>query len=114
MTQRTQLQRDEERRLLTVSEECIARERAAGDQLLHPGHSMLYPEAMRLANTFQFIRNECRAKWLAFRAYQKQVRDDRQENKRNSAAVLQAHSLSVAAAPQFHLPPKDASGPRYD
>jgi hypothetical protein len=71
---------------------------------------MPYPEYIRLANAFQSIRIECKKKWLAFRGYQKQMRDDRRVDKRNSAAVLQAHSLSIAATPQVHPPPKDGSG----
>jgi hypothetical protein len=112
MAQDNQIQQDEERRLITVSEECLARERAAADQLLHPSHSMLYPEVMRVANTFQFIRNECKAKWFALRAYQKQMREHRRADKRNSAVLLQAHSLFVVATRQVHARPEDVSGPR--
>ena len=106
------LPQDEERRLLTISSECHSRERALAEQLLHPRHIMLYPEAMRLANAFQSIRIECKKKWLAFRAYQKQIRDDRRVDKRNSAALLQARSLFIVATRQVHARPTDASGPR--
>ena len=106
------LPQDEERRLLTISSECHARERALAEQLLHPRHSMLYPEAMGLANAFQSIRIECKKKWLALRAYQKKMRDDRREDKRNSAVLLQARSLFIVATHQVHAQPKDASGSR--
>ncbi len=102
---------DEERRLLTISSECHARERALAEQLLHPRHRMLYPEAMRLANTFQSIRIECKNKWLALKAYQKKMREHRQADKRNNAALLQAHSLFMLATHQVHAQPKDVSGP---
>jgi hypothetical protein len=93
--------RDEERRLLEISEKCQAQQRAIGDQLLHPPHSMLYPEALRLSNAFQSIRIECKEKWLAFRAYQKQIRQDRRTDKINNAALLQAHSLFIVATHQI-------------
>jgi uncharacterized protein (DUF2236 family) len=112
VAQDNQLPQDEERRLRELSEKCHAQERALADQLLHPRRSMLYPEAMRLTNAFQSIRIECKKKWLAFRAYQKKMRDDRRVGKVNNAAVLQAHSLSAAATHQTHAQPKDANGPR--
>jgi hypothetical protein len=104
--------RDEERRLLEISEKCQAQERAIGDQLLHPRHSMLYPEAMRLTNAFQSIRIECKEKWLAFREYRKKMREGRRADKTNGAALRQAHSLFIVATRQVHAQPKDASGPR--
>jgi uncharacterized protein (DUF2236 family) len=107
VAQDAQIPQDEERRLLTSSEVCRAQERALADQLLNPRRGMLYPEAMRLANAYQSIRIECKKKWLAFRAYQKKMRDDRRVDKRNNAAVLQAHSLSMAATPQVQAAPKD-------
>jgi hypothetical protein len=107
MAQDTQIH-VEEHRLLAISEECIAQQRAAADQLLHPSHSLLYPEYIRLANAFRSIRIECKRKWLAFRAYQQKMRDDR----RNNAAAIQAHSLSIAATLQVHAQPNKASGPR--
>jgi hypothetical protein len=112
VAQDNQIPQDEEHRLRELSEKCHAQERVLADQLLHPGHSMLYPETMRLTNAFQSIRIECKKKWLAFRAYQKKMRDDRRVGKINNAAVLQAHSLSVTATHQIHVQPKDASGPR--
>jgi hypothetical protein len=112
MAQDNQIPQDEEHRLRELSEKCHAQERALADQLLHPRRSMLYPEAMRLTNAFQSIRIECKKKWLAFRAYQKKMRGDRRADKINNAAVLQAHSLSVAATRQIHAQPKDTSGPR--
>ena len=112
VAQDNQIPQDEERRLLTISEECRAQERTLAEQLLHPRRRMLYPEAMRLANAFQSIRIECKEKWLALRAYQKQMRERRRSDKRNSAALLQAHSLFIVATRQVHAQPKDASGPR--
>lgn len=73
----TQLQRDEERRLLAISEECRAKEHAAAHQLLYPPHSLLHPAYMRLVDAYQNIRSECRQKWLAVGAYRKKIRDDR-------------------------------------
>jgi hypothetical protein len=112
MAQDNQLLQDEELRLRENSEKCHAEERALADQLLHPRHSMPYPEAMRLTNAFQSIRIECKKKWLAFRAYQKKMREDRRVGKINGAAVLQAHSLSVTVTHQIHAQPKDAGGSR--
>jgi hypothetical protein len=112
MAQETKLPKDEERRLLTASEECFGKQRALADQLLNPRRSMLYPEVMRLTNAFQSIRIECKKKWLALRAYQKKMRDDRREGKRNSAVLLQARPLFIVATHPVHAPPKDANGPR--
>jgi hypothetical protein len=112
MAQDNQIPQDEEHRLREISEKCHAQERALANQLLYPRHSMLYPEAMRLANAFQSIRIECKKKWLAFRAYQKQMREHRRADKVNSAALLQAHSLVIVANRQVHTQPKDASSPR--
>jgi hypothetical protein len=110
VAQETKLPKDEERRLITTSEECLAKQRVAADQLLHRGHSMLYPEAMRLANAFQSLRIECKKKWLALRAYQRKMRDDRRADKKNKTATLQAHSLFIVGTPQVQAPPRDASG----
>jgi hypothetical protein len=104
--------RDEERRLLEISEKCRAQERAIGDQLLHPRHSMLYPEALRLWDAYQSIRIDCKEKWLAFRAYQEKMREDRRADKRNSAALLQAHSLFIVATHQ--IPSLRASVGRHE
>jgi hypothetical protein len=76
VAQDTQLPRDEERRLLAISVACSAEERAVADQLLHPRHSLLYPEYMRLVDAYQAIRIECRGKWLAVRTHRKKMRDE--------------------------------------
>jgi hypothetical protein len=107
-----QIPQDEVHRLRELSEKCHAQERALADKLLHPRHSMLYPEAMRLTNAFQSIRIECKEKWLAFREYQKKMREGRRADKTNGAALRQAHSLFIVATRQVHAEPKDASGPR--
>ena len=112
MAQDAQIPQDEERRLLTISEECRAQERALADQLSHPRHGMLYPAYKRLLDAYQATRIECKAKWLAVRTYQKKMRDDRRAGKRNNAVVLQARSLFIVATRQVHQRPKDASGPR--
>lgn len=106
------LPQDEERRLLIVSSECHARERALAEQLLHPRDRMLYPEVMRVTNAFQSIRIECKKKWLALRAYQTKMRERRREDKRNRAVLLQSRSLFIVATHQVHAQPKDASVPR--
>jgi hypothetical protein len=68
---------------------------------------MVYPAYKRLVDAYQATRIECKGKWLAVRTYQKKMRDDRRADKRNIAVVLQAHSLSMAATPEVHAPPKD-------
>jgi hypothetical protein len=76
VAQDTQPQRDEERRLLAISEECSAKEHDAADQLLHPPHSLPHPAYIRLVDAYQNIRSECREKWLAVGAHRKEIRDD--------------------------------------
>ena len=77
VAQDSQLQRDEERRLLAISEACRVKERAAADQFLHPRHGLPYPAYIGLVDTFQSIRIECKEKWLALRAHRKKMRDNR-------------------------------------
>jgi hypothetical protein len=76
VAQDAQPQRDEERRLLAISEECRAKEHTAAHQLLHPPHSLLHPAYMRLVDAYQNIRRECRKKWLAVGEHRKKIRDD--------------------------------------
>jgi hypothetical protein len=99
VAQDTQIQQDEERRLLSISLACSAQEHAAADQLLHPPFGMLHPAYMRLVDAYQSLRIECKEKWLAVRTYRRKMRGDRREDKTNNAAVLQAHALSKDLPP---------------
>jgi hypothetical protein len=76
VAQDTQLQRAEELRLLAISEACSAREHAAANQLLHPPSGLPHPAYMRLVDTFQSVRVECKEKWLAVRAHRKKMREE--------------------------------------
>jgi hypothetical protein len=65
----------EEKRLLEASEACRAEELAVSDQIKHPGHSMLFPEAKRLADLLKVIKLKCAGRICALREYRKKVRD---------------------------------------
>ena len=67
---------DEERLLLTISQECRAQERAAADQLLRRRQNLFYPASMRLVDAYQAIRIECRKKGVAVRMYRKKMREE--------------------------------------
>jgi hypothetical protein len=96
VAQDTPTPQDEERRLLTIFEECSTREQAAAHQLLHPHHPLPHAEYMRLADAYQSLRIESKKKWLALRTYRRKMRDD----KIKDLAALQSHAL-----------PKDAKHP---
>jgi hypothetical protein len=49
---------------------------------------------MRLADAYQSLRIDSKEKWLAVRTYRRKMRDDRRDDKTNSAAVLQSLTLS--------------------
>src|ERR1700730_7542618 len=77
VAQDTQLPRDdEERRLIAIFDDCRAEEHAAADQLLHPGHSLLYPAYMRLVDALRVIRLKCNEQRLAVRAHREKTRDE--------------------------------------
>ena len=77
MAQDAQLPRDdEERRLLAIFDDCRAEEHAAADQLLHPGHSLLYPGYMRLVDALRVIRLKCNEQRRAVRAHREKMRDE--------------------------------------